>query len=130
MKRTLIFAFILFLSMADISSALAQRYMTWSVSVSLRYNKGFYEKQDMESKLYGVIMGEIQNREILVSARNQDEAEKLGSEAALKVGGDMKASYEGMGELDGKSCHIFVFAEIESVTVETNPIDPSGAVDL
>jgi hypothetical protein len=126
MKRLLIFAFVLYLSLAEAPAVFAQRYVTWTISTTLRYNKRCYEKQDVKSKLYGIIPGEVIIREFLVSARSQEEAEKLGYEAASKVGGGMKYSYEGIGEFEGKPCHIYIFAEVETLTVETEPVDPTG----
>ena len=126
MKRRLALAFMLYLLLAEAPAVYAQHYVTWTVSTTLRYNKRCYEKQDVESKLYGIIPGEVLNREFLVSARNQEEAEKFGYEAASKVGGGMKYSYEGMGEFEGKPCHIYIFAEVETLTVETEAVDPIG----
>jgi hypothetical protein len=112
--------------MSDAPTLLAQRYVTWTVSTTLRYNKRCYERQDVESKLYGVIPGEVLNKEFLVSARSREEAETLGLERASKVAGGMKYSYEGMGEFEGKPCHIYIFAEVETLTVETEDVDPIG----
>ena len=130
MKRIIALALLLLLAMADAPSALAQVYKTWTVSVSLRYNKRCYEKQDVESRLYGLIPGDVLNKEFLVSARSREEAETLGHEAASKVAGGMKYSYEGVGEFEGKPCHIYIFSEIENLTVdtesETEVVDPIG----
>lgn len=126
MKRLFALAAVLVLSLADASSVFAQNYVTWTASATLRYNKRCYERQDVESKLYGVIPGEVLNKEFLVSARNQEEAEKFGYEAASKVVGGMKYSYEGTGEFEGKPCHIYIFAEVETLTVETDTVDPIG----
>ena len=121
---------LLMISFAVLPTASAQRYMTWTVSATLRYNRHCFEQQNLESKLYGIIYGEVQSTELLVSARNREEAEKFGYEAALKVAGGMKSMYEGIGEYNGKPCHVYIFAEVESLTVESNPIDPMGEVPL
>ncbi len=125
-----LFSIIFAVVVLAIPTVSAQRYMTWTISATLRYVKRCYEQQNIESKLYGVIPGEVHNKEFLVSARNRDEAEKFGYEAASKVGGGMTHSYEGMGQFEGKPCHIYLFCEVETLTVENEVIDPMGEVEL
>lgn len=130
MKRLIAAISISLFSVMALPTLSAQRYMTWTVSVTLRYNKHCHEQQNMDSKLYGIIRGEVQNAEFLVSARNREEAEKFGYEAASKVAGGMKSMYEGVDEYEDKPCHVYILSEVESLTVESNPIDPMGEVPL
>jgi hypothetical protein len=122
MKRFV--SLILLFFVLSVPTVSAQRFLTWTVSATVRYVRRCYEQQKLESKFYGTIPGETQNKEFLVSARNRDEAEKFGYEAASKVPGGMTHFYEGLGEFEGKPCHIYVFAEVENLTVESEPIEP------
>ena len=122
MKRFVSFILLSFVLFAPTASA--QRFLTWTVSATVRYVKRCYEQQKLDSKFYGTIPGDTKNKEFLISARSREEAERLGYEAALKVPGGMTHFYEGLGEFEGKPCHIYVFAEVENLTVESDPIDP------
>ena len=122
MKRFV--SLILFFFVLSVPTVSAQRFLTWTVSATVRYVRRCYEQQKLDSKFYGTIPGDTQNKEFLVSARHREEAEKLGYDAASKVPGGMTHFYEGMGEFEGKPCHIYVFAEVENLTVESDPIDP------
>ena len=122
MKRFVSFILLSFVLFAPTASA--QRFLTWTVSATVRYVKRCYEQQKLDSKFYGTIPGDTRNKEFLISARSREEAERLGYEAALKVPGGMTHFYEGLGEFEGKPCHIYVFAEVENLTVESDPIDP------
>ena len=116
--------FILLSFVLFVPTVSAQRFLTWTVSATVRYVKRCYEQQKLDSKFYGTIPGDTKNKEFLISARSREEAERLGYEAALKVPGGMTHFYEGLGEFEGKPCHIYVFAEVENLTVESDPIDP------
>ncbi len=118
MRRFIALLSLLMISFVELPTLSAQKYTNWNISASLRYVRRCYEQQNIESKMYGEILGELYNKEFLVSARSYTEAEKYGYEAASKVPGGMKYMYEGVGEYEGKPCHIYVFVEIESLTIE------------
>ena len=122
MKRFV--SLILLFFVLSVPTVSAQRFLTWTVSATVRYVRRCYEQQKLDSQFYGTIPGDTQNKEFLVSARHREEAEKLGYDAASKVPGGMTHFYEGMGEFESKPCHIYVFAEVENLTVESDPIDP------